>query len=238
MRRLTVQALIVLTMPMAALAQEREPITAFGHGGFFGPDGKQVPVTMDFVTKAQAYYKAKLVNALPAAGKKNFATYEKRVTSGITAAGQDRLILEHQSIEWLITNTSDPQLKLQSGGRLRALRQAMNWKIPDQAPLGEVEKREAYTPSPQVLQRLALPQVHLMNLNMKPNAGGVQVESATINSGKAYLDECSLAGVPIPPTINVMDQTNGTAGWKSEGLTEINGDRGLNSDGTLRKCSK
>ena len=202
---------------MAALAQEPEPITAFGHGGFFGPDGKQVPVTMDFVTKAQAYYKAKLVNALPAAKKRAFAAYEKRVLSAITPVGQDKLILEHQSIEWLIENTSDQQLKLQSGGRLRALRQTLNWKIPDQATLGEVEKRESYTPSPQVLQRLASPQLMLMNLNLKPNSNGVQILSATTKSGQAYIDECTAAGVPIPPTINVMDPA-GTAGWRSEGF--------------------
>ena len=125
--------------------------------------------------------------------------------------------MAHQLIEWLIENTSDPQLKLQSGGRLLALRQAMKWKIPDQAVLGDVEKRESYTPSSPVLQRLASPQLKLMNLNLKPNPRGVQILSATTNSGQAYIDECSLAGVPIPPTINLMDP-NGTAGWKSEGF--------------------
>jgi hypothetical protein len=202
---------------MAALAQEAEPITAFGHGGFFGPDGKQIPVTMDFVTKAQAYYKAKLASALPAAKKKNFADYEKRVTGGINATGQDRLILEHQSIEWLIANTSSPQLLQQCAGKLRALRQALNWKVPVQATPGEPEKLEPYTPSPQVLQRLASPQLRLLNLNLKPNPGGVHVLSATLNSGQAYINECSADGVPIPPTINVMDP-NGTAGWRSEGF--------------------
>src|SRR5690349_3423383 len=102
MQRFAVRTLLVLVVPMAALAQEAEPITAFGHGGFFGPDGKQIPVTMDFVTKAQAYYKAKLVNSLPAVKKRAFAAYERRVLSGINATGQDRLILEHQAIEWLI----------------------------------------------------------------------------------------------------------------------------------------
>ena len=217
MQRLAVQALLVLVVPMAALAQEAEPITAFGHGGFFGPDGKQIPVTLDFVTKAQAYYKAKLVNALPAAKKKDFATYEGRVMSGIDPSSQDRLILQHQSIEWLLANTSSPQLMQQCAGRLRALRQALNYKIPAQAVLGEAEKLEPYTPSPQVVQRLASPQLRLMNLNLKPSPGGVHVLSATVNSGQAYINECSAAGVPIPPTINVMDP-NGTAGWRSEGF--------------------
>ncbi len=215
MQRLALQVLLVLAVPMAALPQEPEPITAFGHGGFFGPDGKQVPVTMAFVTKAQAYYKAKLVNALPATKKKAFAAYEKGVLSAITPAGQDKLILEHQSIEWLIENTADQQLKLQSGGRLRALRQAMNWKLPDQATLGEAEKRESYTPSPQVRERLASPQLKLMNLKL--NSGAVKVFAATTNSGQAYIDECTAAGVPIPPTINVMDPM-GITGWRSEGF--------------------
>src|SRR5258706_3566096 len=219
MQRLAVQALFVLVVPMAVLAQEAEPITAFGHGGFFGPDGKQIPVTLDFVTKAQAYYKAKLLNALPAAKKKNFATYERRVMSGMDATGQDRLFLEHQSIEWLIANTASTQLMQQYGGKVRALRQAMNFKIPAQAVLGETEKLEPYIPSPQVVQRLASPQLRLLNLNLnlKASPGRALVLSATVNSGQPYINECSGAGVPIPPTINVVDP-NGTAGWRSEGF--------------------
>ncbi len=217
MQRLAVQAFLALVVPMAALAQDVEPITAFGHGGFFGPDGKQIPVTIDFVTKAQAYYKAKLVSALPAAKKKVFASYESRVMSGIEANSQDRLILQHQSIEWLLANTSSPKLMQQYAGKLRALRQALNYKVPDQATAGEAEKLEPYTPSPQVMQRLASPQLRLMNLKLTPDPGGVHVLSATINSGQAYINECSAAGVPTPPTINVMDP-NGTAGWRSEGF--------------------
>src|SRR5262249_27348653 len=41
--------------------------------------------------------------------------------------------------------------------------------------------------------------------------------TATINSGQAYIDECRAAGVPIPPTINVMDPA-GLMGWKSQGF--------------------
>ena len=233
MQRLAVQALLVLAVPMTVLAQETDPITAFGHGGFFGPDGKQIPVTVDFVTKAQAYYKAKLVNALPAAKKREFATYEKRVMTGINATGQDRLVLEHQSIEWLITNTSSPLLLQQSAAKLRALRLAMNWKIPDQAILGETEKLEPFTPTPQVRERLASPQLRLMNMNLKPNTGAVQVFSATVKSGQAYINECSAAGVPIPPTINVMDP-NGTAGWRSEGFIPTASQFIVNSPAELR----
>src|SRR5205809_521203 len=135
MQRFGVKAVLLLVLPVASLAQQQEPIMTFGHGGFFGPDGKQIPVTLDFVQQAQAYYKAKLVTALPAAKKKDFAAYENRVMSGMDVTGQDKLLLEHQSIEWLIANTTSPQVKLQTVGRLRALRQAMEWKLPQQATL-------------------------------------------------------------------------------------------------------
>ena len=215
MPRLATTIFLSLFLPVAAVAQKAEPITAFGHGGFFGPNGEQVPITMDFVTEAQAYYKSKLVAALPTTKKKDFETYEVQVMKGIKPSGQDRLILEHQSIEWLIANTSSPQMKQQCAGRLRALRQTMNWKIPEHAVPGEAEKLERYTPSPKVVKRLASPQLRLANSTS--NQDGRQLLTATRNLGQAYIDECRAAGVPIPPTINMMDP-NGTAGWRSEGF--------------------
>ena len=32
-------------------AQEREPIAATGHGGFFDHDGRQIPVNLEFIAK-------------------------------------------------------------------------------------------------------------------------------------------------------------------------------------------
>lgn len=197
--------------PQAARAQdqEREPIAAAGHGGFFGPDGHQIPLTLGFAAEAQTWYRNKLLSDLTAAKKREFANYEKRLRVGINADGQDGLVVQHMALEWLLANTPSVNLKLQTAGKLRALRHAMNWKLPEQDDLKVVERRELFIPRPDVVKRLE-------SLSFKP-AGGGQVMSITANSGQAYIDECKAAGVPIPPTINVMDPA-GLAGWKSQGF--------------------
>jgi len=197
--------------PQAARAQdqEKEPIAAAGHGGFFGPDGRQIPLTLGFAAEAQTWYRNKLLSNLTAAKKREYANYEKRLRAGLNADGQDGLVVQHMALEWLLANTPSVNLKLQTAGKLRALRHAMNWKLPEQDDLKVVERREPFTPRPDVIKRLESP-------SFKP-AGGGQVMSITANSGQAYIDECKAAGVPIPPTINVMDPA-GLAGWKSQGF--------------------
>lgn len=199
----------IVLWPQLARAQEREPIAASGHGGFFDQSGQQIPLTLSFAAKAQAWYRTKLLTELSAGKKREFAAYKKRLHAGLDIDGQDLLLMQHQELEWLLANAKSADLKLKTAGKLRALRYAMNWKLPEQGSLKIVEKREVFTPGPDVLKRLESPQ-------LKP-AGDVRPLSITINKGQDYIDECRLAGVPIPPTINVMDPA-GLAGWKSEGF--------------------
>jgi len=195
--------------PQPARAQEREPIAAAGHGGFFGQDGRQIPLTLGFAAKAQAWYRNRLLSDLTAAKKREFAAYEKRLRAGLKTGGQESLVVQHQSLEWLLANTKSDNLKLQTAGKLRALRYAMNWKLPVQNELKIVEKLEPFTLRPEVVKRLK-------SLPFKP-AGGAVLRSITTNSGQAYINECMAAGVPIPPTINMMDPA-GLTGWKSQGF--------------------
>jgi len=195
--------------PQSARAQGQEPIAAAGHGGFFGGDGKQIPLTLGFAAEAQAWYRNKLLSDLNATQKRAFAAYENRLRVGINTDKQTELVLQHQSLEWLLANTKSTTLKLHTAGKLRALRYAMNWTLPEQADLKVVKKRDLFVLRPDILKRIE-------SLKFKPS-GGVQVLSITVNSGQAYINECIAAGVPIPPTINVMD-TAGLAGWKSQGF--------------------
>jgi len=195
--------------PQPAWAQAQEPIVAAGHGGFFGSDGRQIPVTLGFVAEAQAWYRNRLVSDLTLTQRREFAAYDKRLRVGIKIDRQSELVLQHQSLEWLLANTKSASLKLQTAGKLRALRYAMNWKLPEQGDLQVVKKRETFTLHPDILKRIE-------SLKPKPG-GGMRVLKATTNSGQAYINECMAAGVPIPPTINVMDPA-GLAGWKSQGF--------------------
>jgi hypothetical protein len=192
-------------------AQDQEPIAAAGHGGFFDQDGHQIPLTLSFVAKAQAWYRNKLLSNLTPAKKLEFAAFEKRLLVGLKTNGQEKLVVQHQSLEWLLANTESVKLKLQTAGKLRALRYEMNWKLPEQGDLKIVDKREPFILRPEVIRRLE-------SMAFKP-VGNIRAHalSVTTNSGQAYIDECRAAGVPIPPSINVMDPA-GIAGWKSQGF--------------------
>ncbi|MBI3898238.1 MAG: hypothetical protein HY308_08070 [Gammaproteobacteria bacterium] len=195
--------------PQPTRAEDRGPIAATGHGGFFDQDGRQIPLTLGFAAEAQAWYRNKLLSTLPTAKKSEFAAYEKRLRGGLNADGQDGLVLQHQALEWLLANTRSTDLKLQTASMLRALRYEMNWKLPEQNDSKAVDRLEPFTPRADVLKRLE-------SLPFKPG-GGVQLLSITTNSGQAYINECMAAGVPIPPAINLMDPA-GLAGWKSQGF--------------------
>ena len=195
-------------------AQDPEPIAYTGHGAFFDQNGKQIPVTLSFVTRAQAWYRTKLLNGLSAGQKREFAAYEKRLRAGLTVQGQDLLVLQHQALEWLLANTTVADVKLQTAAKLRALRHEMNWRLPEQDDLKVVEKREPFTPREDVSKRIQSLQVRPIATRFRT---GTVVMSATTNSGQAYINECSAAGVPTPPSINLMDPA-GTAGWKSQGF--------------------
>ena len=199
----------VAAWPQSARTQSLEPITAAGHGGFFGQDGRQIPLTLGFVAEAQSWYRNQLLSELPEAKKREFADYETRLRTGLNADGQDGLVVQHQALEWLLANTASANLKLKTAGKLRALRHTMNWILPEQSDLAVVDRLEPFAVHPDVLRRLELLQDKL--------GKDVQLRSITVNSGQAYIDECRAAGVPIPPTINQMDPA-GTAGWKSQGF--------------------
>lgn len=198
---------VVLLWPQPAPAQERQPIAAVGHGGFFDAEGRQIPMTLRFAAEAQTWYRNKLLSALSDANKREFTAYEKRLGAGLDLRGQDRLLLQNQGLEWLLAHSSD-DLKLQTASKVRALRFAMNWKLPEKDGLKAIKKRDPFTPHRDLIKRLESLPV------MQPAA---TIRSITVNSGQAYLNECQAAGVPIPPMINVMDPA-GLAGWKSQGF--------------------
>lgn len=159
---------LVTSLPIAA--QEPEPIAAVGHGGFFDQEGRQIPLTLEFATRAQAWYRARLVENLTAAKRRDFDGYDRRLKAGLNMTGQDALALEHQSLEWLLANITSTDLKLQSAGKLRALRQAMEWRLPAKADLAVPERREPFTPNAQILQRLQLREFRVPQARNQPPA--------------------------------------------------------------------
>jgi hypothetical protein len=198
--------LLALFGPAPACAADDEPIAYIGHGGFFDSKGNQIPVTPEFVAKAQAYYRAKLLSRLGAAKQGEFSSFEKPLNDGAKAQGQAQLVLQQRSLDWLIAN-SPTEIDGRTMGKLNALKHQLQWKLPEKADLKEIPKREEFRLDPELNKKLKLPQ-----LGPDPT-----VLSATMNKGQAYLNECMNAGVPIPPPIGVLDPA-GLTGWKSQGF--------------------
>jgi hypothetical protein len=187
---------------------QQEPIAYIGHGAFFDGAGNEIEITQAFVDKAQAWYRARLLGDLDDVKKREFAALEKKLLTGIETKGQTRLVLQNHELEWLLGNSIKHKDDDRIQGKLRALRYALSWRLPEQ-PGEKFEKREEFKLDPEITHKLE-------SMQLLPQ-GGLHVLSATTNQGQAYINECMANQVPIPPTIGVLDPA-GTAGWKSQGF--------------------
>lgn len=205
-------ALILLTLSgiAPALAEDDEPVAFIGHGGFFDRKGQQIPLTAEFVARAQDWYRAKLLSGLTAAKRAEFEVFEKRLNEGLTVAGQAQLVVRHRALDWLAANVTPSKENAGMVAKLNALKYELNWQLPDRPHPEGLPKAEEFKVSPELQNRLKLPIAA---------SGNVVVQSATTNAGQAYLNECIGAGVPIPPPIGQLDP-NGVTGWKSQGFIQ------------------
>jgi len=219
MKRLLLLALFVSISSIADLrsdlflvaqtqAQEKEPIAYIGHGGFFDHDGKQIELTVEFVAKAQDWYRAKLLSNLSASNKEAFGRLEEKLNTAFKVEGQSRLVVRQRMLEWLIGHSEEAKLDHRTVGKLRALEYALAWKLPERPGVKNFKYGEKFIIDPEIENKLKTPEFA---------PGRIQLFSTTLNLGQAYIDECRDAGVPIPPPVGQMDAL-GTPGWVSRGF--------------------
>src|SRR5262249_53431427 len=132
---LVVTILILFFVDLAAKmqAKEKEPIASIGHGAFFDQDGNQIELTQEFVSKAQDWYRTKLLSSLRRSKKTEFAKFEKRLITSVRAVGQDRLVVRQHLLDWLVANSEDISRDGRTIGKLKALKYALRFKLPDRA---------------------------------------------------------------------------------------------------------
>jgi hypothetical protein len=195
-----------------AQRQEKEPIAFIGHGAFFDQDGKQIELTLEFVAKAQDWYRKKLLSTLRAGKKTEFAKFERRLNTRIKAAGQDRLVVQQHLLDWLVANSENASRDGRTVGKLNALKYALRFKLPARAGMENFKYGEEFKIDPEVEKKLKSPEF---------TPGKLKLRSATVNKGQAYINECKAAGVPIPPSIGQLDSA-GVTGWKSQGFIPDN----------------
>ncbi len=208
-RLIIVLAWLALAGSSHAIAQQgEEPIAYVGHGALFDSKGNQIVVTPEFVARAQAWYRAKLLSGLVPRKKTEFESFERRLNDGVKAEGQADLVVRQRSLEWLAANSAQLKDGGRTQGKLNALKHALGYKLPEGADPAQNRTREKFKIEPELENRLK---------RSDSNAGGVRVLSATVNIGQAYLTECNTAGVPIPPPIGQLDPM-GLTGWKTQGF--------------------
>ena len=193
----------------SAQGADDEPIAYIGHGAFFDSSGHQIAVTPDFVAKAQAWYRARLLSGLSAARKRDFSDLETKLNA-TKAVGQTQLVLQQRLLDWLIANSA-AKGDGRTLGKINALKYELKWKLSGDTELREVPKREEFRIEPEFEKTL-----QQLQLNSNPT-----VLLATTNSGQAYINQCMTEGVPIPPPIGQLDPA-GVNGWKSQGFIPTN----------------
>jgi hypothetical protein len=195
----------LLNISCASAADDNEPIAYIGHGAFFDRNGNQIKLTQDFIEKAQAYYRQKLLSSMPPEKLANFSEVEKGLAQTPAASRQSRLVLQNRFIGSLVPNSSDPD-----AGRIGSIINALEYALRLQIP----ERSESDAPI-----RRFVPDPNVRNLIEKQTFLSQQAQTLadTKKNGQQYIDECRGNGVPIPPPVGKLDPA-GTAGWKSLGF--------------------
>jgi hypothetical protein len=208
---LVAAAVLSILAGAAAQAQERDPISFVGHGAFFDADGRQVAPTPGFVAAAQAFYRDQLFAALKKEKRTQFSAFQRQLASLVNAGGQAKLVIDQRALDWLAANVDQRALDARTRGKIGALRFVLEFQLPESGDPTSFHERKAFQLDPALRDKLNA-------AALKVGASGdIQVLSATINSGQAYVNECMANQVPLPPPIGVLDAA-GTSGWKSLGF--------------------
>jgi len=185
-----------------------EPIAYVGHGGFFDQNGAQIVPTAEWVAQTQSWYHKRLLAGLEPKQKAELAAFERGLTEGLTQDGQAGLIVKQRSLDWLAAHSPRTTAVQRMHSKLNALSYELGWELPRRNDLKALQDLKPFALDPKIQTRLGLAEFKV---------GGETASLVTTNSGQAYVTECMMADVPIPPSIGVLDP-NGTAGWKSLGF--------------------
>jgi hypothetical protein len=205
-----VSQLVALNAPLALAADPDEPIAYIGHGGFFDRSGKQIRLTQDFIEKAQAYYRQKLLSSIPPDRAASFSENEKALAQVPTSSSQNRLVLQNKFLGSLVPNSTDPEAG-RIGSFLTALDRAMKTQVPERTDTRTPPR--AFIPELPVRELLQKQTLSIQPFSFPQAKGFAGIQKA----GQQYIDECRGNGVPIPPPVGKLDPA-GTNGWKTLGF--------------------
>ena len=188
-----------LGLPPGAGAQSfgpDEPIAFIGHGAMFGPDGKEIEPTLEFLERAQDYYETEMERRASPEAQQRVKDLSEALDGEIARMGAGevdrplRLLAQTVRIGQLAAGAEIPP---EVRGKLSLIQSELNRRI------------GAIDPTLEPVQELR----NFLEGRISAPQGG-NVLFSTVNQGAAYIAECISSGVPIPPGWN-------EAGWTPTG---------------------
>lgn len=173
----------------------KDPITGFGHGYFFAPDGKTFELTPDSIYEAQAYYLTKLTDRVALSQDEKTLVSLKEKKAVIDKYIEDKILANALYLDELLRlsdKTQDTVLADTLDGLRRYYIQYF-FKPDFELDAGLYSKGIR----PEIAKELEY--------------NGIIVFLKTKASGAQYIEECRDAGVPIPPPMY-------TAPWEHRGI--------------------
>jgi len=199
---------LALAIPIAASVMAarpfNDPITGAAHGAVFGPDGKQIRVTAEFLARAQQIYLSHVLdsaNAAQRAAYRSKRSYLDDVARGTPANVQAALMGTSLLLDWLIDEVGPIDSAL-----LKQRNRIVKWSLQH---VGSADGT-AYHMQPS--EAATFSQIGLSVSALV--AAGTPPSDEVLQAREAYAKKCRKAGVPIPPTWG----TGGAAGWTSNGV--------------------
>jgi hypothetical protein len=196
---------VPLTANVMAAHSFNDPITGAAHGAVFGPDGKQIHITPEFIARAQQIY---LSHTLESATASQRASYQAKraylddIARGTPTDVQSALMARSVLLDWLIDQVSPADAAV-----LKQRNRIIKWSL--QQGVGSaggmpysMQPHEAAT-----LSQIGVPVPALV-------AAGTPPSDEVLQAREAYAKKCRKAGVPIPPTWG----KGGVGGWTSTGV--------------------
>jgi len=174
-----------------------DPILAVGHGAFFGAEGKRIDPSPEFVIEAQRFYLKRLYLAANEKQRAAFDAVRRRIAGEAAENKAEQILLNAAYIHWLADATRPSDLAHLTSTNTALLTRYARLD-------GKQEKTEdqgAGSIRGSLLARLK-------------EYGLLKFLSATTAGGVEYINECRMAGVPIPPDW-------GTPQWQSNGLLTV-----------------
>lgn len=188
----------LLAVPTGAVAPQSfdDPIRGAAHGAAFGADGREITVTAEFISRAQAAYTARAMQSAGVLQRARHAlkrSYLEDLARGAATAADQQAALYGASLllDWLIDEVKPADAALLRQ-RNRVLMSFIRRGLP-------YMPHQTFAPQPHQLAQLQQAGVAAAAALPVPPAEVLQAR-------ETYAKKCRKAGVPIPPTW-------GTAAW-------------------------